>query len=525
MVVLVSGSNFVAPINAKSLQPAQTSANTTHSTPQLIEAAFQQGQITADQRLLYLGYAVYEAHLLPPEFVGQKPWSGTHVVRELNQVREEIVAGKRNSSPELKAFLLRPSTQAATICDDEDGSKTYQTSNFHLSYDSVVDLSINDYGASLETTFDTLVNTYGLAKPPFRNNPMQRYPVLVADIGAGLYGYVTTGGGSFTGLVGNNPNTPEVETRAFASCMVINSDMTSFAADTAGALLALQATVAHEYFHSIQFGYGEPGNNVTDIWYESMAAYVEDEVFPDAHDNYNYLYPNLTVPFQINNDEVYSSWILFRYAAEQLGGMHTANGGSEIMKSTWQKIATGKDGMTAYDEALQAKGTSFANLYHNFAISMRFMKNCSTTPNYCFTDGSDIRAYVGTPTNHHTINTIGSSYTGSLADGFTANWIGMPKSGTYSISVKNNSTNGGSLRASMVAELGNDLHITPLSGLANANGSITLESYTPPTGAANVILVLTNQANSSGNRSYQISTQAATPIEYTEFIYAPLVRR
>ncbi len=31
------------------------------------------------------------------------------------------------------------------------------------------------------------------------------------------------------------------------------------------------------------------------VWSESTAAYVEDEVLPNAHDNYQYLYPNLTI--------------------------------------------------------------------------------------------------------------------------------------------------------------------------------------------------------------------------------------
>ena len=53
------------------------------STPQLIEQAYAKGEITAEYRLLYLAYAVYEYESLPVQFRGDVGWRATSVVAEL----------------------------------------------------------------------------------------------------------------------------------------------------------------------------------------------------------------------------------------------------------------------------------------------------------------------------------------------------------------------------------------------------------------------------------------------------------
>ena len=55
------------------------------STPELLDAAFDRGMITADQRLLYLAYAIYEPESLPEKFHSDAPWRGTLYVMELKR--------------------------------------------------------------------------------------------------------------------------------------------------------------------------------------------------------------------------------------------------------------------------------------------------------------------------------------------------------------------------------------------------------------------------------------------------------
>lgn len=53
------------------------------SIPDLIEAALAKGEITAEQRLLYLAYALYEPVSLPEQYRSDVPWRGTMYVREI----------------------------------------------------------------------------------------------------------------------------------------------------------------------------------------------------------------------------------------------------------------------------------------------------------------------------------------------------------------------------------------------------------------------------------------------------------
>ena len=58
------------------------------STPVLIQHAFDQGEITEGERLLYLAYAVYEYDSLPTQFQSDVGWRGTEFVREIRQATD-----------------------------------------------------------------------------------------------------------------------------------------------------------------------------------------------------------------------------------------------------------------------------------------------------------------------------------------------------------------------------------------------------------------------------------------------------
>src|SRR5690606_38134581 len=82
----------------------------------------------------------------------------------------------------------------------------------------------------------------------------------------------------------------------------------------------LQVTLAHEYFHAVQFAY----DFAEDGWFlEATAAWVEDEAFDDVNDNIQYLRAQspLKQP-QISMDKFgglrhYGAWIFFRFLTER----------------------------------------------------------------------------------------------------------------------------------------------------------------------------------------------------------------
>ena len=64
--------------------PAAAAEESPLSTPERIEKAYEQGEISADERALYLAYALYEYDSLPQVYQSQAPWRGTMIDRELN---------------------------------------------------------------------------------------------------------------------------------------------------------------------------------------------------------------------------------------------------------------------------------------------------------------------------------------------------------------------------------------------------------------------------------------------------------
>ncbi|MCB9137935.1 MAG: pre-peptidase C-terminal domain-containing protein [Caldilineaceae bacterium] len=515
-VMLISaGAAWAAPTGEEDAQPL--------TTPELIDQAHASGQITAEQRLLYLAYAIYAPDRLPAELESNKPWFGTDVVAELQATAAAIEANQGElSAAGTNEFLGLLRSDAATVCDQEDGANSLNSANFHLNYNSIGGgLSPQIYADSLEQAYGVEIISYSWAEPPLcqagvgacsSTNPWNRYPVQVADLGGSLYGYVTSPGGDYAGFMGDNPNTETTETAAFASCMVLNDDYSGF---PGGSQFALDVTTAHEFSHSIQFGYGDPSPQEAGMWYESMAAYIEDDVLDDADDNYQYLWPAFDVCLEEHAayPDVYGYWPIFRYAAEQNGGTNVAGGGEDIFQAFWANVGQGEPGLVAFNNALATKGANLNDTFHDFAITTAFLQSCPNGSPYCYEESAGYEAAAGMPDVHGAIASIGGSQAGSVPDHYAINWIELPTSGTYAIAL----TAAGPLRVSIVAESGNSLNVTQLTSAAGQN-SATLPAYTPPNGATRVLAVITNQRMTSENpsscssTSYTLATEAPSAL-------------
>ncbi|MCB0132089.1 MAG: hypothetical protein KDD78_14620, partial [Caldilineaceae bacterium] len=173
----------------------------TLSTPDLIDQALAAGQITADQRLLYLAYAVYRPDSLPVEYQSNVGWYGTHVVAELHQAwQESTLQSEVNASAVINEFNQMLPADGG-VCDKPDGPNSDSVSpTFYINYDaSAIDstLTVADYRQALDDTFALEVTSYGWAKPPICDAtcgngapPDNKYPVQIADLGSGTHRYV-----------------------------------------------------------------------------------------------------------------------------------------------------------------------------------------------------------------------------------------------------------------------------------------------------------------------------------------------
>lgn len=538
LVALLQPSNFAAvhaaqPNSIPGLQVTPAPASGLN-TPQKIETARVAGQIDKDQAALYLAYALRDFQKLPPEYRSDVPWDGT---LPLLQLRQSIQTNSLRSQAATAVEALLSGT-----CDIQSASLPFaaSSSHYYLEYGAVGGgLSVNDYVASLETAWATEVTSFGWAAPPVKASnppPGNKYHVRIEPLGPSLYGFVSSQG-TYAGLVGDNPNTGWNDVDAYASCMVLNSNYSGFPGTPQ---TALDATTAHEFNHSIQYGIGAlSGSNQPDAdFVEGGATWMEDEVFDNANDNYNYLWPQFDVCMGEYKQSPYPYWITFRGMVERYGT--GVPGGSEaVMQAFWELTSQNTAGnLDAMNQAFVIKeGTSLAAAYHNYAIAVRFNKPCGAGVGYpyCLEEGPNypsLPTLAGGSANHGNITSISGSYAGSLQDNYALNWIGLPGSGSpYNVTLRNQSS-GGQLRGSVVCDKGTSLAVNPLPAVAGSNTATTLYNYNP-NGCNSVVLVVTNQAQTAANpavcipRNYQVTTAPGTiptPTGPLQYIYMPFVQ-
>jgi hypothetical protein len=491
------------------------------TTPQLIDAALARGEIDQTTANLYLVYALTDHERLPARFHSTAPWHGTLPLLRLREATER----------------MRPSTERAIIekmlsgtCSSSTGtlSNITNSTNFHVQYGTISGgLSIGDYTTSLETTWSTEVTNFGWAAPPVLTGnppPGNRYHVRIDNLGSGLYGYVSSSG-AHAGYVGNNPNTAWDDGDAYASCMVLNNDYSSFG----DAQKALDATTAHEFNHSIQFGYGAlTGTNAPDdSFIEGGATWMEDEVFDGANDNYNYLWPTFNICMGQYTDNPYPYWITFRGLTERYG-TGSASAGEQVMQDFWESTSQSASSnmLTALNSALVSKGTTLPQAYHDYAIAVKFNRTCGggyVLP-YCFEEASGYVSAAGSTSVHGSISTVGGSNTGSIQDYYALRWIGLPSSGdSYAVTLENTSA-GGQLRGSVVCDTGSALNVHALPAVVGAGQSTTLYGFDPAP-CSSVVAVLTNEGGALANpssctaRSYQLSTSELNPVNWEKDVY------
>jgi len=500
------------------------------STPEVLDLAVARGEIDRATANLYLAYALSgERERIPGRYVGDEPWDGTLPLLHLQADLEAGRAGRH--AGEIGRVLTPSRSTAANRCGDVTGGpNSTTTANFSIDYKAGTiggGLTIGDYEARLQAAWDAEVGTFRWAAPPTDPDaPGGKYHVIIAALEPDLYGFVTIDG-DFAGFRGNNPSTSWDDQDAHMSCMVVNRDFSGFPGPP---LRALQATAAHEFNHSIQFGYGaltgddSAGHVADEVFVEGGATWMEDEVFDGANDNYQFLWPNFARDLGRYSDGVraprpYPYWVVFRAMTERFG-TGTSGGGEAILQQYWELISrNASEDLAALNAALLSRNVSLPNAYHAAAVALRFNKGCSGGYEhpYCLEEGPGYVAAAGPPPVHGSIgSTPGSFTTGTVRDNYALNWVRLPSSGTYDVILRNGSS-GGLLRTSVACDTGTAIAVTQLP-VAGAGGTTTLRDFSAGTcRPGTVFAVITNQLQTAADpvtstaRSYTLRTAPGSP--------------
>jgi hypothetical protein len=182
------------------------------------------------------------------------------------------------------------------------------------------------------------------------DDPSTKLDIYLADLGRrGLYGYCA-------------PEGTAGERQVQGYCVLDND----FARSQFGIapVNALRVTVAHEFFHAVQFGYdvGE------DAWMmEGTATWIEDEVYDSINDNYQFLaesplrYPRQPLDLSVGGHR-YGSFLFFKYAAER---MHDRN----VVRQFWEYADAPRNrySLQAIRNVVAARGYSWPSFFSVFA--------------------------------------------------------------------------------------------------------------------------------------------------------------
>ena len=494
------------------------------ATPVLVERAVQLGELSrfaADRILL----AALRGEAVPPEYRSRAPYDGTLVLLELQERLARLPAGEHRA-------LLGQALHPGPLGTDQCGGiaprsatpmpNTIESAHFYIEYNQLLlggGLTIDDYVAALEQAWTKEVNEFGwAAPPPYPANPApnDKYPVRIDVLGLALYGFVANGG-THAGFVGDNPSTPWNEGDASASCMVLNTNFDPFPGTPTQ---ALQATVAHEFMHAIQFGWGvlDGGRFMPDgVFVEGGATWMEDEVFDTANDSYNYLWP-------VFDDDMgdyqgrptsspYDYWVTWRGLTEP-HGTGVGGGGEDVFQRFWELTSRNQaSNLEALDQALgQVRNISLGPAYHAYAIAVKFAKPCGGgyAPPYCLEEGPAYAAAArqGSLAPHATVG-FGQAHQATLQDNYALHWIALPTGTRFQVALRNTS-GGGRFRASVACDTGTGLVIVPFTDVAGAGETVFVRDYDPAV-CASPVAVVTNLTQTDANPA----TSSARPYSLT----------
>lgn len=234
----------------------------------------------------------------------------------------------------------------------------YDTEHFRIHYtrsgrDRATDEFVQAVARAAEEFYRIQIVVMGWAVPPSDGfmGGSPHIDIYLKDIigeGSGALGYTSP-----RLIVGDNPNTPEIETKAAAALMVMDNDYAD--TDTTNRLGLMRATLTHEFNHMVQFGYDV--NDAHGWIYEATAVWIETHTAGKEQDGtryvaYAYQYPELC--FGTDNDPgsgqlMYGEWPFVQMLADDYG--------TDAVVSLWRHLAA-LDGFAALEATLAEHGAS-----------------------------------------------------------------------------------------------------------------------------------------------------------------------
>ncbi len=245
-----------------------------------------------------------------------------------------------NADPTLKSILqVRPINDTTIVSPSGKFRIHFDTSNANgnqpFLYDSTGQEILGSTFAFVDSVahicdhvYDVEVDSLGYPPPPSDSGAGggNEYDIYIQSLPTGEYGY-TDWDSSQPIIIRMNPT--------YATWTVIRNE---FQSTYTRGIPAIEVTIAHEFHHGIQIGnYGLWQN---DLWfYELTSTWMEQVVYPEIHDYYQYLstfFNNVDQPFDLYDPDYagYERCVFGIFVQNEYKGY----GGTRVMKGIWQNM-------------------------------------------------------------------------------------------------------------------------------------------------------------------------------------------
>lgn len=331
------------PVHAQQHKVDRTSRHD-HSVYKSIDRAYEQDKLTIDQKVLYKFYAIKNPNKLPSEYQAQKgkPLKcGTPAIIDFHKNRSRL---SKASISEIESLMSTPTAQASETHTSESGRFVihYETSGEHAvpseddNNDGTPDY-VEKVATSADSSYRHQVQNLGYSNPISSGDT---YHVEIRNL---EYIYGKTGAPS--------PYGGETYIRIendFAENFPPNDHPQD---DQTG---AIYATMAHEFKHSVQYE-ATQWQGESDSWTEMDATLMEEVVYDNVNDYYNYISSENFSPIFLNPETSFYpgsyehvSWAL--YFEEKFG--------SQFWVDVWDTIAEDPSDISMVEAITNQLGTA-----------------------------------------------------------------------------------------------------------------------------------------------------------------------
>jgi len=264
---------------------------------------------------------------------------------------------KQEAASKSARILERPTLSDEYVTSDGLFRIHFTTTGGHaVDPTSTNGFGIPDYvyevGLAASYSYRLLVDTLGYrAAASDRGADGQEFDIYILDHPRGLYG-----------LTYADEPVPGSANRYSSYCVIDNEFRSDEGYYTVG-LDAMRVTVAHEYFHGVQFNYSTPKNE--DIFfYETSSVWFEDVAYDDVDDYLGYLsdyFLQTAKPLYLRF--MYGNGIWLTYLVKRFD--------VQIAREFWEAIET-NTALLSMSEVLTQRGQTLSAAYSEFTIWLYF---------------------------------------------------------------------------------------------------------------------------------------------------------